>query len=154
MDTHMETHSQNHLVISDEIRTFLLTTAKWCKIISIIGFVGIVLGLLFVIGFIFTLNSIGSNSGTLSGYESIFSGFFGFVNIILIGLYFLPIYYLYKFSEYIKKGLMLNDQQELELGFENLKKHYQFVGIMTLILLSLYALTIVIIMVVGVGSSI
>ena len=63
---------------------------------------------------------------------------------ILFGLvYIFPIYYLYQFSVKMKSALLSKDDEILAKAFEMLKSHYKFIGVVTIITLSLYVLGIV-----------
>ena len=57
-------------------------------------------------------------------------------------LYYFPISYLYQFSENTKKQLKTMTITLIRDAFEFLKSHYKFMGILTIILLSFYAIII------------
>ncbi len=115
--------------------------AKWSKFLAIIGFVGIginVLGL----GFFFLLAP--NMSPFAAEGLNIFAGFAGFIGFVFImALYFLPILWLYRFGDNLKKAIDMNNSAELESAFGFLKKHYKYVGILIICFLVLYGLMIV-----------
>jgi len=119
-------------LLNEKIKGFLLETAKWAKFLSIIGFIG--LGLMIV--FAIVLMIFGAHLRIPLPQASAM----GITYLIMSVLYFFPVYYLSLFSSKIKKGITLNNEQELTLGFENLKSHYKFLGIMMIIVLSIYGL--------------
>jgi len=51
---------------------------------------------------------------------------------------------LYRFSVQLKEALQSNDESLYVSGFQNLKSLFKFLGIFTIVILSLYALIIVI----------
>ena len=65
-----------------------------------------------------------------------------FYNALRVILYYFPISYLYQFSENTKKAIENNDNNTIRDAFEFLKSHYKFMGILTIILLSFYAIMI------------
>ena len=134
METLDKDFSNSDLVISTKSKNFLKYAAKWASFLAIVGF--ITLGLLVLIGFLMLL--IGSQvSGVLGGAPiALFSAiYFG-----MAALYFFPIYYLFLFGQKIKKAIKSTNQNELDAGFENLKSCFKFLGIFTLVILSLYIL--------------
>ena len=124
------------LTLTSRAKGFLKETAKWCKFLSILGFLG--LGLLFLSSFFISTiyasmpqsTSIPFNLGTAM---TIFY-------IIMIAIYIFPLYYLHQFSVKLKKALTSKDDEVLANAFEMLKSHYKFVGVFTIIMLSIYIL--------------
>ena len=64
----------------------------------------------------------------------------GLIYIAIAVVYYFPINYLHRFSKEMKLGVIGNDQQSVASGFENLKSLFKFMGIFTIITLSIYAL--------------
>lgn len=102
--------------------------------LTIVGFIFI--GLIVLMGLIFGL--VGSFFGSyLKNIERIAI----LLVYILIGLlYFFPIYYLMKFFINMRNAIQQGKQQELTSTFEFLKSHNKFIGILTIVALSLYVL--------------
>lgn len=120
-------------------KTYLLEVSKWGKFLAIVGYIGIaVLAIvaiaLIVVSFITSIKlDVGLSLGT-----------FGIIYFALAILYYFPVKFLYKFSIQIKKGLESDNNQDITLGFENLKSLFKFLGILTIVILSIYALLLVI----------
>jgi len=138
------TNPNSPVGMNDYMKGFILEIAKWAKFLSIIGFIGI--GLMFLAAIVMmvagaTLSSF-SNDYSGSGYSNspVGAGVIGIVYIIMAVLYFFPVFYLFKSAVGLKKGIINNDEMKLTDGFQNLKSHYKFIGIMMIIVLSLYAL--------------
>lgn len=123
-------------------KEFLRETAKWANFLAIIGY--IFLGLL-VLGALmfFAMGSMMSSLSGMGAFGALGGGFVGVIYIIMALIYYFPITYLYRFASRTKRALSENNTESLTEALENLKSHYKFIGIVTLIFLSLYALIIV-----------
>lgn len=121
------------------IRGYLIETAKWGKFLAIVGFVGVgflvLLAIFMMIGF------------------SVFSKLpqtrfpmwpLGFLYIVLAVVYFYPVNYLYQYAVQIRKGLEYNNMPTIISGFRNLKSLFKFMGILMIVLLSLYGVILLI----------
>ena len=126
------------LRINEHSKSFLRETAKWAKFLSIVGFVGIgLMVLLAVFGEYLSLNAANSNTFT---FETD-GGIAGMVVVLILAIiYFFPVYYLYKFANNMKAALQSEEEDQLTDAFEMLKSHYKFMGILTIIILSIYLL--------------
>ncbi len=137
----MDLQLDEGLSLNKQTKAFLLETAKWSKFLAIIGF--IMVGFMVIMGLSFgsIMGVIASmDSSTSMAMEMIPMGLFGVFYVILALIYFFPIWYLFKFATKMKNALLTDDESELTEAFSNLKSHYKFVGILTIIMLSLYAL--------------
>ena len=127
------------LKISSISTKYLRETAKWSKFLAIIGFIGIGFMVLAALGIMMFGSSI--NSGYRASYQNQFPLAFGAIfYLILAVLYYFPVSYLYKFSTSMKNAVDRTDNVSIDKAFENLKSHYKFMGIMMIVILSLYAL--------------
>jgi hypothetical protein len=143
MEESMETFEKFELQLNESAKDFLKETAKWANFLSILGYVGIgflVLLALFT-GSLFAY--IGKMTNGMGGFGAM-GGFVSFLYIIMATIYFFPIYYLNRFAANAKLALQTNDSKALATSFEYLKSHYKFFGIVSLIILSLYALMILV----------
>lgn len=143
----VEESEPNELVIDNYSRTNLATTATWAQILAIIGFIGI--GFIVLSGFLnfYTLNfldnDLPSNELSRIGTTNVFS----FIKVILPFFYimtavliFYPTYKLYEFSKFTKSAIRNNNQKELTLAFESQKIYFKFMGILSLIFISISVL--------------
>ncbi len=120
---------------------YLKESAKWCKFLAIVGFVGV--GLIVLIGLLMVIG-IGAFSAFDNNPNMPFSTtLIVFIYLIFAAIYFFPIYYLYLYATKTAKALHTKNQQMLTEGLENLKSHHKFLGIFTLIIISLYGLIFV-----------
>ena len=124
------------LKITPSAKGFLKETASWCKFLSILGFISLGLLLLgsFFIGVLYSsLPQVATAPFNLGTIMTVFY-------VVVIIIYIFPIYYLYQFSAKVKKALLLKDDEVLTSAFEMLKSHYKFIGVFTIITVSIYLL--------------
>jgi len=124
--------------------SYLKETARWAKFFAILGF--IVCGLM-LLGGLFAGSLISAAFSTLGGAASS-AGFMGggFITVIYIAfalLYFFPCLYLFNFASRMQVALRSNDQESLNQSFKNLKSCYRFFGILAIICIGLWVLTII-----------
>lgn len=103
---------------------------KWTKFLSILGFV--------FIGLMVVLIPVMIASTSTMGLYGV-GAFSAIPFIIIIALYVYPIYTLYMFSKHSKLAVEGRDANQYEIAFRFLKQHYQFMGILAIIVLSIYA---------------
>ena len=135
--------TEENLIITDSVKSFMLETTRWAKFLSIIGFIGIglmLIGAIFIIG-------VGSQ---FRGGSQI--GILAVVYFAMAVLYFFPILYLYRFSVNVRDGLLRLGQGEFDAGMENLKSMFKFMGILMIVLLSFYILALVFGLIIGAAS--
>lgn len=75
-----------------------------------------------------------------------------FAYIIVIVFYFFSIYYLYNFSVKMGESIRSASSMSMETAFENLKSHYKFIGIVTIVILSIYILALLFLVVEAAAS--
>ena len=133
------------LSIDPTAKAHLSETAKWARFLAIVGMVFmslVVLAIvLFAVFFSTMSNSIDQSSGGASVFFSSGLGIgLAFFYIILLGIWFLPLLFLLRFANNMKRALAGDDQQALNRSFQQLKVCYRYIGIITIIILSLYAI--------------
>ncbi|MDX6745865.1 hypothetical protein SHK09_03595 [Polaribacter sp. PL03] len=128
------------LTLNGASRSFLKETAKWCKFLSIMGFIftGLMLVGSFFIGALY--ENLPQTQAMPFNVGGMMTGFYLVCGLI----YIFPIYYLYQFSVKMKKALISKDNDVLAKAFEMLKSHYKFIGVFTIIILSIYILAAVV----------
>lgn len=128
------------LQVSSAAADFLRTAAKWAMFLAVLGFICLTLMVLF--GLIALAAGSAVDAAAYEGMEGMegvgaaarMSPMIGGV-IYLLGalLYFFPVLYLYKFASNAKEAVNSNSSEKLTASLENLKSHYKFVGIATII---------------------
>ncbi|MEZ4856193.1 MAG: DUF5362 family protein [Gelidibacter sp.] len=135
------------LNISDTILGLLKETSTWSYFLSILGFIGIGFMLLFGLFFSFIMGNMpGGNPYGAVGFNT---GYLGLVYVIIALFYFFPVYYLFNFSKKMKSALRSKSNIEFTAAFTNLKSHYKFIGIFTIVIISIYVLVFIIAMIAG-----
>jgi hypothetical protein len=138
------------LGIDENSKAHLTEAARWAKFLAIVGFVvcGLVVILGIFAGSIFNSMFGRMGEGELSGMDM--SGLGAMMSVFYIGfalLYFLPCLFLFRFANQMKMAFENYEQEMLNNSFQNLKKMFRFVGILTIIILCIYALGILMLMV-------
>ncbi|PPZ92244.1 hypothetical protein C3729_04525 [Cloacibacterium normanense] len=148
MENNLHVENGENLVIDWRSKEFLKETAKWTKFLAILGFIGVGFMVLGSISILFASSSFMSNDAFPFGGRI----FMMLIYLVFAVLYYFPISYLYQFSENTKKAINSNDNVAMRNAFEFLKSHYKFMGILTIILLSFYAI-IIFIGLIGAGTA-
>ena len=148
MEDNLHVENGENLVIDWRSKEFLKETAKWTKFLAILGFVGIGLMVLGSLVMLFAPSSLMSNGDFPFGGKI----FMMLLYLAFAVLYYFPISYLYQFKKKKKKAIENNDNNAIRDAFEFLKSHYKFMGILTIILLSFYAI-IIFIGLIGAGAA-
>jgi len=133
-DLHLDQQSVN----------YLNETARWSRLLSIIGF--IYCGLMVIFGLFFgsmMTRMMSGMSGTDAGFTTFGGAFLSFFVILMALILFFPAYYLFNFSSKVRRALQNNDQAVLTDSLKNLKSFFKFYGILVIIFLSIYALALI-----------
>ncbi|MEO9871918.1 DUF5362 family protein [Ekhidna sp.] len=123
---------ENELKLTGKDKDNFLETAKWGKFLAIVGF--ILSGLMIVAG-------LSMMTGSFADIPVQF-GAFGFIYILLSLLYVFPSLYLFRFSTQIKQGINEKNQELCSEAYNNLRRLFLFMGVMTIVVLSFYALAL------------
>ncbi len=136
----METSPQERkLEIGPDTLKNLNTIRIWTTFLSVLGF--ILIGL-FIIAGIATgmfLTTFSTTKAALGIPESM-------VVILLFvagAISLFPVVFLFRFSKNIRDAVQNNDQQKLDRGIRNLKKHFTFIGILVIIAITVYAVGLI-----------
>lgn len=124
-------------------------TRKWTMFLSILGFIFLGLMILGLFVAIFALGAISKNSDGMGLVTPAISGAAMVPAIILAAIWFFPLYYLMMFSKYSSLAARNKDSMALSTAMKYLKLHYRFVGILTIVVLSIYLIIILIAISVG-----
>jgi hypothetical protein len=137
----METTPENRKIeIGQETLKHLNTTRKWAMFIAIIGF--IFLGLIILIGalagtFLSAFNSGETGLGISDLYIFV-------ILMFLAAVYFLPLFFLFRFSKYTSLALQTLDKKEFHKAINNLKSYFVYLGTLIIIVIILYFVVLVI----------
>ncbi len=137
----LDLQESDSLQLNPQILGYILSSAKWGTFLSIMGFIGTGLMAIVAIGMMF----IGSNDL----FPGVGQGLMGVVYLLLAALYFFPSLYLFQFSSKTKSAIKTGAESSLTEGFRQMSLMYKFVGISTIVVLSLYVIIIVGAIIVG-----
>lgn len=136
---------------------FLKEIAKWASFLSVMGFIFIgflVLGALamFAVGGAMGAGDMQGMGGM--GMMGMLGGAtLGVIYLVIAVLYFFPVMYLFKFASNAKKALSGNNTEQLTASIENLKSHYKFIGILTIVGIVFYVVIFIVAIIAGIGAA-
>ncbi len=134
------------LFLTNNTLKYLKTTSKWTRFLSILSFLG--LGLLVLAAII--LIALGIFIDSHANSQALFI-FLGLIYLVLASVNLIPTWYLYKFSVDIEKMIRFKANEKVEEAFQYLMKYYRFMGILVIIVMSTYAIAIIIGLLLGIG---
>ena len=142
MEQHLnENNNENPrdlIKIPQESILFFQETGKWTKLLAIVGFVFIG----FMVLAAFTMGTVMSSFGGAESFP--FQGILmGGIYLLMALLYYFPVMYLYKFSTNIKRAFVSMDSASFNSAIRNLKSHYKYIGIFTVISLAIYVMLLI-----------
>jgi hypothetical protein len=129
MNEEILNEEMTEMTVDEGMKANLISAANWAKFLCIVG--SISAGLILLVGII--LLFVGSNYVPYASAA-------GFAYIILGAIYIYPILKGFQFANSTKSACLYNEKEDLAQGFEGLQSLFQFIGILTIIILALYAL--------------
>lgn len=132
----------NTIELNFEALNYLESIRKWTKFFSILSFVG--LGLMIILAL--TMGTILAAVNNVAYDQSFpFPPFLlSIIYLIFAGIYVYPAISLYKFSTTLGQMLSSKDSNKASLAFKYFKGHLKYIGILTIIFISLYVLVFLI----------
>ena len=103
----------------------------WAKFLSVIGYISV--GLLIIWAIYMLIQS----TDTSMYYQQDFYLQQFFLYFCFSIIFYFPTTYLFNFATQTRKALLNNDKKELEGGLQNLGSNFKFMGVMTLVVLSI-----------------
>jgi hypothetical protein len=134
------------IVLTPEAQTYLRESGKWANFLGIVGFVlcgFIVIGALFAGAMMATMTKLAPAAGPAGVFASMGGGFIAVIYLLIALVYFFFSLYLYQFGSKIKKGVMFADTEGVTTALGKLKSFFKLWGILTIVVLCLYALIFV-----------
>lgn len=130
------------LTLNSKSKMFLREISKWTFFFAILGFLSSVF---LIIAAILIATIYAQMFDVLGQQQGIpFLGFLGASIYAVSGiLYVVPVWYLFQFSGKMKLALATKNDDTLADAFMMLKSHFKFIGVFTIIVISLYVLLIV-----------
>ena len=129
---------ETKLELNPEGLGYIENIRKWALFLSILGFIFVGFCALVGVGASLAIGLLARGS-ELRAVPSFFLMLF----YPVMGLvYFFPIFYLYRFAVYAKQGVQTMSPSAITLALGYLKKHYTFIGILTIVAIALIPLAI------------
>lgn len=131
--------------LTSESITYLLKAAKWGKFLAILGF--IVSGLMIAGGILmsFILNKVSGTDELVPLNLPFSTVILSFIYIIVAVIFLIPVIFLNTFSNNAIKAVNLSSTEKMTTSLRNLKNLFVFIGISTIVLLTLYTLILIIV---------
>ena len=136
------------LTIEPITKAHLVDAAKWARFLAIAGMVLLAIALLFA----FLTATVWANRDNMrfgidgrEGMELTTATRIGYLvfTIVALAVAFFPLLFLLQFSSKLRTALAANQQDDLNVAFQSLKKYFRYVGIILLIIVAIYALTFI-----------
>lgn len=124
------TGQENDGNVTHGVLEALRATKPWVRFLGVLS--GIGAGLMVLIGLVFMLTGLSNTRGMPPAL--------GLVYIAFAGIYVIPTVYLNRYASCINDLLASNRQEDLEGALRVQKSFWKFVGIVALVILSLYVL--------------
>lgn len=136
-----ENSSLFSLSIDPVTKANLYETAKWARFLALVGFVFLVI---MIISGVLVSITLSRFEGTIdsSGMMGVAGPSVAMLYIIFAAIAFFPLMYTLRFANQMRGALNGNDQALLNAAFQNLKVCLRYLGIVTIITLVLFALSI------------
>ena len=129
------------LSIDPVTKANLYETARWARVLAIIGFVFLVIMIISGVLVSITLNRA-LVSDVVSGRMDAAGPSLAMLYIVFAIIGFFPLLYTLRFAAQMRRALNGNDQVLLNTSFQNLKRCFRYLGIITIISLVLFALSV------------
>jgi amino acid transporter len=144
-DQPLDANVDEGLQLNGQTLDYLNEAGKWAKFLGIVGFVvtGLVLLVFLLVGMFIGTTDLAA----LGGEELLLVGAVGTVSILfyavlIIVFYFIPSLFLYRFGANMQRAYATRDSDYLRISLSNIKSFFKFIGIITIIFLGIYGITI------------
>lgn len=129
----------NELRVSGVVLSVLGESAKWARFLAVVGFIMVVFMLLgaWILPAMVAETTYSEFDGALRQSYTATGVRINF--IILAVLLFFPCLYLFRFASRMRHAIDHQHQAYFEASFENLKSTLKFYGIVTIVVLAIYA---------------
>lgn len=146
----MENYNYNksdifNLEVDEYGKSTFLEMTRWTKFLAILGFVMIGLLVLFGVGMAMmagTLSQLSNSPMPAGGGMAFMIG-----TLFIVGIYIYPIYALLKYSTGMKLAMNTNSKEQFNSAIGYLKNMFKYMGILAIIILSLYAVVFIFMMI-------
>ena len=139
----------HELTLNELALDALRVSAKWCMFLAKVGFIFI--GLMLMMGIFMSVAMSAISEMPNDPYSQMgmdnpvlaMKGYFGAIYIVMALLYFFPVYYLFNYAKGTKTALESGNSEVLGNALVSLKSHHKYLGIFTIIMISIYIIAII-----------
>jgi hypothetical protein len=127
-------------LLTETMLFYLKGASPWLRFVGIAGFVTLGLYVLIGLTMIVGVQSFGS---TISGWSGAMGAVFGVFYLGAIVLMFFPVLFIFQFGKKIKSYIHTGNDEDLEQALKNNKSLWKFIGILSIVVLSFLAITVI-----------
>lgn len=140
-----EIENQKHpqLIVTEDMRSFIYDMAKWANFLGIVGFVISAFMLMAALTIGPTINSNPEMAKMLGQLGAMDGTTFSIVFLIYGFAIFFPSLLLVRYAAKAKHGVLYGEQTSLDEGMGKLKSLFKYFGVLTIIFIGLYLLTLI-----------
>ena len=138
MNEEMMNQGSAAMTVTEGMKKDLLSAAKWTKFLCIVGCVGLAIIVLMA----FFMMFFGSMASKIFAGTP-FGAALGFLYLILAAIYIYPLIKGFQFANATKAACLSNDEQLLARGIAGLNDLLKYMGVLTIIVLSLYVIALI-----------
>jgi len=143
---------QEQLLVTEEIRSYIYETAKWTKFLSVVGLVFAVFMALAAFSANAIIEGIAAttpNNPLVQLGTSFIMVYFLCISLML----FYPSFLLFKYANAAKTAVLYADQENFTVAMKKMKSVFKFWGIMTIVVLAMYILSLLLVIVAKTGAA-
>lgn len=133
------TQYESTLKVTETMKVDLLSAAKWARFLCIVGCIGIGIMLIVALCMMF----FGAMASKMLDTMMPLGPAMGMLYIVMAALYIYPILKGFQFANGAKAACLTNDQYQLARSFAGLNSLLRFMGILTIVVLSIYVIILV-----------
>lgn len=131
----MENNTEKrNLELDQESIKNLDATRKWTMFLAILGFI--------IVGFILITGLVAGTFFSVFKSDEVGLGIPESLMVILFimvaAIYFLPVFFLFRFSRYTRMAIKTGGSKELVKGFRNLRTYFTYIGVLAIIVIAIY----------------
>lgn len=139
------------LTVTELAKQYLMASAKWARVLAIIGFVVIGSFILMALAvFLFISgNDFFEEINEMNSMAYVFGPSLFFIYLIIGLIYLYPLYKLYMFSKLAISACKNDNDFLLEAAFEHQKSLFKFVGIISIVVIAIYTFSLLMMLLFG-----
>jgi len=138
-------YQTSRLQVTPEIEGLLGSISKWARFLSIIIFVYLALSAISILFAGVMVTGVNAIERADPLYvPGIFSWGYATALLVALVIYFVPTYFLFKFSTNLQKALNEQDTLSLTTSFRFLQKNYKFIGILAIVMMVFFVIMFIV----------